>query len=410
VRILIAFVVALTFIPNAEADRIEVAPFKGSKQVAKRVRKGVMQVLRGRYDLVARDGDGVVKARVRRKGRRYQVQLYVFDRFGDVVEKLRFTVSRRGLSKKQKRLLKKKLARAIALLPVDDAPDAIADDDPGDRSGDRDFIDDDEPEERVSRKKRERPGPALTAASMGPPAQLHAGLAAIQRNFTFGLEQGNYDGGLAGAAQITASAYPLAFDDKAVGWKARLGVGLAYERSIGLKSQFPGDEQTLLGTVQSRFYLAARYRVPLGKEPRSLTVTPSLGFEQLSFNIDRSAAPGDVTIMVPNTSYSSLVPGAELWYAVNDKIAVVGAARLKLVVGAGDVTSGSQYGSGSAYGYDVDGAVEYGVSDQIVIRAGLQAAQVKLSFDGNGELSQMGDFTSASDTYLAGYAGAGFRL
>ena len=420
-RILTAFALALTFaVPEAAAERIQIRSFGGSKRMAKQVRSYVVKVVKKGNKLVSRDYDGVIKGKIKKRGSSYKVYLRLYDREGEVTKKFAFRISRKGMSSKQRRLLRKKLLAAIDRLPSEPAPeeDDFAEDE-GELpeeidEGDGDDDDDDEvadagdsdgdSEARVSKSSSEAP------AGDVPRGHLHAGLSVIRRSFTFGGDIGNYNGTPAGGASLDAAVYPFTFSKKARGWKRDVAVGLAFDRSVGLKSRFEGGEAAELATTQSRLAVDARYRKRFGDEPRAFTLVGAVGVERLSFAIDRSNAPAGVTIMVPNTAYTSLIPGVELWYPINGKIALLGSAHYKLLVGAGEIVDQTQYGAGKGSGFDIAAGAEYLLTESISLRGGVQYDSVKITFEETGDLSSMGEFAQSSDSYLGGFVTAGFKL
>jgi hypothetical protein len=420
-RILIAFVLALTFAaPEVAAEKVRVPSFGGSKRMAKKIRKDVIKVVRGKdYKIVRSDYDGVIKGKVKQRGKRYKLYLRLIDRNGEVTERVAVRITRRGFTAKQRRLLRKKLRKAIRKLPGEPEPEPEPEpededesfdegdepDDVASAGDDDDDDDDDDSDSRVSKSMSAR------KASGRANGHVHVGASVIRRSFGFGGDIGNYKGVPAGGAHVDAVVFPLAFGGKAEGWKDKVGVGLDFDRSFGLKSSFTGDETTQLPTTQSRIAVDARYRIELGdKKTRPTTIQAAVGIERLSFNIDRANAPAGVQIMVPDTAYTSLRPGAEAWIPVNPKIAVIAAAHLKVILGAGQIVTAEQYGTGAGLGYDFTGGVEYLFTRTIGLRAGLQYDRVNLSFNGDGDLSTMGDFTKSSDSYIGGFATVGFVL
>lgn len=415
-RILIAFALALTFaVPEVAAERIRVRDFSGSKRMARKVQSYVAKVVKNDFELVSKNYDGVIKGKVQKRGSGYKVLIVLYDRNGEAVKKAGLKIGRRGPSSKERKLIRKWLGAQIKRLPAEGGGDEFADDEFADDefSDDDEFADDevadsgdsDESDAEVSKSA------SVGAAFRGEKGYLYAGLSVVRRKFGFGNDIGNYNGAPAGSISLDASLYPLLYTKNAKGWKRNIGIGLAYERSVGLKSRFEGGtDNSELPTTQSRFIIDARYRIRFGKKARALTVLGTFGVERLSFNIDRSNAPTGVTIMVPDTKYTSVIPGAEVWYPINEKLAVLASANMKVVVGAGQIVDSSQYGTGKGYGFGLAGGAEYLITDTISVRGGLQYDQIKIDFQGDGDLSMMGNFEQSSDTYLGGFVTTGFKL
>jgi hypothetical protein len=148
------------------------------------------------------------------------------------------------------------------------------------------------------------------------PLLINAGVSFVGRNLVFkhsaaaDLGPRGYEGKTVPGVYATGELYPMAFTG-AKGALANVGFGFVADRVVKLYSAVVDDmnNTTLLATRQSRYGANLRYRHNFGDGPRGLTITGFVGYNKLSFVIDRSNAPENVIVDVPNTAYSYVDPG-----------------------------------------------------------------------------------------------------
>jgi hypothetical protein len=193
----------------------------------------------------------------------------------------------------------------------------------------------------------ERPGRATSARHT--PVLLYGGASFIGRKLAFkhageaeDRPQG-YKGSPVPGFLVSGAIYPLAFGGER-GATANIGIGFVAERAIGLKSAVDDGAggQTQLATRQSRYGANLRYRYNVGSNPDGLSLEASVGFNKMSFVIDKKAAPMNVIVDVPNTSYTYIDPGVGARIPVISKLSGVVEAKFLAVLDTGEIQKPEQ--------------------------------------------------------------------
>jgi hypothetical protein len=249
---------------------------------------------------------------------------------------------------------------------------------------------------------------------------LVAGGSVASRKLDFNVRDGvmngpaAYEGPVVGGIYATGEIYPLAFQPGQSSLLRNLGVSFVFDRVLKLESAVDDgmDGVVNLPTSQTRYGLGARYRLNLGSSPTSPSLVMGAGYNKLTFEIDRGAAPGAI-VDLPNTDYTYLDPGLTLRVPVGDKLAFTVDARLMLFLDAGEIQDPEQYGRAVVTGFDADAAADYRLSERFFVRVGLHLTAVGFDFKGTGEKTDLNgdeqqDVGGAFDRYLGIYAALGF--
>jgi hypothetical protein len=335
--------------------------------------------------------------------------------------------------KKGKKDGKKKVAardddeddEADADAPVDEDEDAEEDEDEPKRAAMRDAGGEDDGDDATNpdlglEKSADKPDAATGVRTT--PLLVNAGASFVGRNLTFNSSapadqrpQG-YKGKTVPGVYATGELYPAGFAG-ARGVLANVGVGFVADRVIKLNSSVSDgmDGTALLATKQSRYGANLRYRHNFGSGPKGVSVWGSVGYNKLTFSIDKSAAPDNVIVDVPNTSYAYVDPGLGVRVPVAGSLSALAEGKFMAVLGTGEVQNPEQYGAATVTGFDADLGLEYGLGDHFLVRAGARIIAIGYKFKGNGELSDRdangeSDVGGASDRYLGGYLTAGYAF
>jgi len=254
------------------------------------------------------------------------------------------------------------------------------------------------------------------------PLLVNAGMSFVGRNLTFKssapADQAprGYQGKTVPGVYATGELYPMTFAG-AKGALANIGVGFVADRVIKLNSSVSDgmDGTTLLPTKQSRYGVNLRYRHNFGTGPRGVSLLASVGYNKLTFSIDKSGAPDNVIVDVPNTSYTYVDPGLGVRVPLAGALSALVEGKFMAVLGTGEIQQPEQYGAATVTGFDGDLGLEYALGDHFLARAGARLIMLGYSFKGNGELSDRdgngsADVGGASDRYLGGYLTAGYAF
>ena len=314
-------------------------------------------------------------------------------------------------------------------LDADDCDDRDRDDrdrDRGDRDrGDRDRRvamrddrDDDDPTASVeSHGGASMSGPATPRTS---PLVVYGGISVTGRKLVF-RHTGDaadappgYKGAPVPGGYLTGALYPMAFGNKR-GGLANLGIGFVADRVIRLQSAVSDGTggTTSLATRESRYGIDVRYRHNFSDKPDAFAIEASVGYNKLSFVINKNSAPNGVVVDVPNVSYAYVDPGLTLHVPLIDRLSLGVAAKFMLVLDTGEIQTPDQYGAATVTGVDSDVGLEYRIGGHFLARAGGRLTYLGYAFKGTGVLSDRNtdgsaDVGGASDRFLGGYATVGY--
>jgi len=311
-------------------------------------------------------------------------------------------------------------------------------DDEGDEPTDEDDESDEDEPKRAAMRDAEQdeddssnPDLGLEASAAKPtaatgvrttPLLVNAGMSFVGRNLTFKSSAPaedaprGYKGKTVPGVYATGELYPMTFAG-AKGVLANVGVGFVADRVIKLNSSVSDgmDGTALLPTKQSRYGANLRYRHNFGSGPRGVSLLASVGYNKLTFSIDKSGAPENVIVDVPNTSYAYVDPGLGVRVPVAGNLSALAEGKFMAVLDTGQIQTPEQYGAATVTGFDGDLGLEYALGDHFLARAGARLIMLGYSFKGNGVQSDRdgngsADVGGASDRYLGGYLTAGYAF
>jgi hypothetical protein len=167
---------------------------------------------------------------------------------------------------------------------------------------------------------------------------------------------------------------------------------------------------TVLPTTQQRFGIGAVVRHNFGKGPKTVTAKATVRYSFLSFNIDKTNAPG---VTIPNVDYAYLEPGVGIRYPVSPEMAINAAGHFFIIQATGEIQNADTYGGAAVSGFDADVGGDYSLSSTIHLGGGLRYAAFNHIFDGSGAQTDRSgdgnqDVDSATDSYLSVYATASY--
>jgi len=460
---------------HASKKRVVVMQFRGPKSRA--IRKGVVKLLKRKFKLVGQTTftrkqrklharrinernvakvaralrvHAVVLGRIKRRRGRYSLSLTLRAGIdGEVVTKVTVKLGRRPrLTRPKLRKIRQSLVGAIAGLPtpprkapapapapaddeetwsseadgdtsdVDDNPltdDQVDNDEPGARPlADADHEDD---------STVEPAGDVYDRLARHRALDIAGGLSAISRSLSFDVGDGvadppnAYDGALVPGAFVEGTIYPAAWGHgKAhASALANLGVSFMVDKVLSISSRLNGSDVDI-STSQLRWGFGLRYRLNLGDDPQGASFTFGIGYNELSFELDRKTITDNMLdIDLPNVAYGYIDPSVAGRLPINRAIAAYATARYLIVTSVGDIEGDAAYGPASASGLDVDAGVEYRIDAHLLVRGGIRLQRLSLSFDGTGALSDRNgdgttDVTGATDQFWGGYATVGYIL
>jgi hypothetical protein len=242
---------------------------------------------------------------------------------------------------------------------------------------------------------------------------LSAGAGVTQRSLTFS-GGGNLGGnappdysGIMPMVQLDGEIYPWAFKLTQTGWKRHIGVIVNFEKSMFLESQAPDNPMMTIPSDHTRYGLGVVYRMLLGDGPSEPTLKFSMGFNKSSFSTSNNI------LDLPNVSYTFVDPGAILHYPFSPNWSANFVLRGLMVLSAGQIQDASQYGAGTAFGFDADANVSYAIGKKLSLKLGAHFDGFLMKFTKQGmksdrNLDGQKDISGAFDRYLGGYLLAGY--
>ena len=333
--------------------------------------------------------------------------------------------SKKGKKDKQKKVASRDDEEDEGDAPADEDDESDEDEDEPKRSAMRDAEQEDDEDEASN------PDLGLEASATKPttatgvrttPLLVTGGMSFVGRNLTFKSSAPaedaprGYKGKTVPGVYATGELYPMTFTG-AKGVLANVGVGFVADRVIKLNSSVSDgmDGTTLLPTKQSRYGANLRYRHNFGSGPRGVSVMASVGYNKLTFSIDKSGAPENVIVDVPNTSYAYVDPGLGVRVPVAGNLSALAEGKFMAVLDTGRIQTPEEYGAATVTGFDGDLGLEYALGDHFLARAGARLIMIGYSFKGNGVQSDRDgngspDVGGASDRYLGGYLTAGYAF
>ncbi len=294
--------------------------------------------------------------------------------------------------------------------------DRVASSDDDDRAGDDDDEEGDDEEASIDRDA------ALARSPRTTPLLVNLGVSFIGRKLSFDYSgtdtaqaPAGYDGTPVPGAYMTAEAYPARFGD-GTGALANIGIGVVVDRVFSLNSTLDDGTGTLvkLPTRMWRYGANLRYRHNFGDEPNGFSMHGAVGYNTAGFAIDKGEAPGG-NVDVPNVNYKYIDIGLGGRIPVAGPLSLLAEAKFLGLLKAGAIQTLGQYGPADVSGFEGEAVIEYQITDSVNARAGGRFMQVKMKFDGFGELDDrngdgMQDVTGSSDRFLGGFVTAGYSF
>jgi hypothetical protein len=394
--------------------------------------------------------DGVVQGMIVASRGRYTLSLRVREgSTGRTVKKIKVRLRRPRLSTRMKRALADKLLDAIEDISFnetveEDVRPAVRkkvaksfgtrmDDDGADEGDDGESVEDDnsKDEEETSASSSSKSSGSVSKGverkakkNIGA-MKLAAGLAVSSRKLTFTTREGlddlspqGYKSGMSGGAYVSGEFFPLAMDDKNEGKKIRkLGFGFFYQQAMGLKTNVTDDmmQVTELTTKNVHYGVSVLWKHKFGKAASSPSIQASVGYNKLTFDIDRAAAPMNVIVDVPNVAYTYIDPGLALRYPLSPQMAVTAYGKAMLMTDAGEIQSQDQYGTAKVTGVDAGVRVDYKLAPRFVLQLEGRYMAVGFQFQGNGTQANARDgdpdtidVGGALDNFIGGSAAIGY--
>jgi hypothetical protein len=197
--------------------------------------------------------------------------------------------------------------------------------------------------------------------------------------------------------RVGAELYPLLLTMPASPL-AKVGLAVEYDRT--LVSEVPTAADAAPAN-QSHFSVGLRYRHAFNATELSPTLTAGVGFSKWSFSADTfdldAAGQAEVAKSAPATDLTVIDPGVAFRYPLTPRFAVIAAARVMLITGAGPIQENTAYGSGTAFGIDADLGLDIVLNKRFVVRVAGELTQIGYSFDGFGTLSNLDGNTATKE-------------
>lgn len=397
------------------------------------------------------EADGILSGTMLRRRGRYVLQLRLIEgSSGRTIKKLSVKLRSRRLSRKMRKAIAERLLSAIDELAIventsdaireedgdakrarvrktardDDEGDKIDEDDKGDK-GDS-VADDDKPSRSAAAPSGGSVDKSLADAAKPPgdAMSIAAGLSVISRKLSFTSRAdlaeppAGYNGPLAPGIYANGELYPLAMDGKGKGGLTNLGIGFTIDRVVSINTvlQDPnGGMNVTLPTSQTQWGVHVKYRYKFNDKENSPVLKASVGYNRMTFEVDRTGLEAGQILDLPNTSYTYYDPGLALRYPVSPKLAVEVDARAMLVTGVGQMQTPEQYGSAKVTGVDGGISIEYKLKPKVVLNIGARYMAIGYQFNGDGMQTNARDddpntvdVGGALDSYMRAYVALGY--
>lgn len=207
--------------------------------------------------------------------------------------------------------------------------------------------------------------------------RISAGASAARRTLTYdagGTMPPPRVGTFGPAGRIDAELYPAAFKTLK-GASAGIGFAGEFEKTIGVSIDVPGTSKST-PINQMRYSIGARYRVVFG--PSSFAFGASYWYRQ--FVADRSSLSGLEVLDMPDVKYKAIAPTGVLRLAAAPNVSLYASVEIPLLLDAGPIQSGMNYGPASVIALDLEAGGEIQVGANYAVRLAAQFEQLGLSF------------------------------
>ena len=262
---------------------------------------------------------------------------------------------------------------------------------------------------------------SLLRSSRDRAVSLASGVSVVKRSLTFSNRADmmnappGYDGPTAPGVALNGELYPGVLLDKG-GVAARLGVGITVDHVLSLKTSVgEGDMASSLATTQQRLGFDVRYRHHFGSKATHPSLVASVGYNHMTFKINKNAAMVNTEVDIPNTRYRYVNPGLALRVPVSPRVAVNAQGRFLLVLSTGEVQNADQYGGAKVTGFDAGGSIDISLAKHWMIHLLGNYTAIGYDFLGEGDLTKNRDGDESSidvggalDRYISGALAIGY--
>lgn len=322
--------------------------------------------------------------------------------------------AKKAKAKKAKKARKEARRAAVEVAAEDDEEPEIEvdDEEAADEDAEADEDDEEEGERRVAmrdddedleaalgvekddgeaRPKKARPQPGL---------RVEVGPSGKQRTLSFtstaGFEQAplGYQSAMVPGAHVDVQAYPLALFGG--GAAAGLGIGFAYDQTIGLKTFSSDAPMQPMATDQRHWAATARYRLPFGKKVTSPSMTVAVGYGRRVFTVDRSVLPDGAILDMPDVDYKYIEPGLGFRVPIGRRFALHAGGKGLLFQTAGPIQATTSYGGATITGFEAGGGFEIGLAKGAFVNVAGSMTRIGYEFVGNGEETNNRDLDAST--------------
>jgi hypothetical protein len=222
--------------------------------------------------------------------------------------------------------------------------------------------------------------------------RVDVGVSASARSLTFtftpelasdGNEPKPFRPGPVPGARVSGEIYPLAFGDPKA-FAAGLGVAFHFDQVLSSKVQTTLEPDSVGRVKQQTYMVGARYRLALGKNPTSPTISVGAGYGRRTFVV-KSGLMDRNNLDLPDTDYKYIAPflGTRIPFTANIALLVQGDAML--VQDAGPISRGDSYGRAKVFGFEAQGGLDIVLGNRFAVRLMFEMSQIGFAFTGGGD-------------------------
>jgi hypothetical protein len=227
--------------------------------------------------------------------------------------------------------------------------------------------------------------------------RLDIGASVQQRSFKFNSNVAGLPRNVAMSpvpgARLDGEFYPLGMSSSG-GALAGIGLGFEYDRTLSYSLTTTNNMMSYTVPVkQSHYSIGLRYRLALGKNDTSPTLTVGAGYGKRLFSTDRSKLSADPTAIfnvrrdTPESEYTVLDPGLMFRLPVTRMVAFSLGGNGLIITSAGPIAEKENYGRAKVYGAEAIAAVDVILGSHFALRFSGEYVQVGFTFQGGGQLS-----------------------
>jgi hypothetical protein len=249
------------------------------------------------------------------------------------------------------------------------------------RDGDEDPEEDPEIEAAVARVSPHSANRVAVRVDLGASFQNRTLKFTQRPNFPEGPKP--YSNTYVPGARIEGEIYPLAFSNPK-SFLAGLGIAGEFDRTLSLTLRTTAEPTVPVPTKQYHWSVGARMRIPFGKTALSPSVTAGFDYGKRAFSPDRSGLMMASSLDIPNTMYTSLMPGLAARIPFIPQVAFTASAKALLIRDTGAIQKLDQYGRASVFGITAQAGFDIVLGNRFAIRLVGEFSQIGYTFVGNG--------------------------